>query len=131
MLFSKKKDLLEYKWKNPNDNKLVDRWILQWKVVVVDGMYEWVDKDEIIEELRNKVAELEGKIAWFKESNWDLEELKVNCEYYKNEWIKYAKYCSDVVDVCYKKIKAVMWSRFTEDKETFKEWIQRMVKWEE
>ena len=96
-----------------------------------DGMYYIVDKDAIIEDLRKRVSELEGKITTFKEGNWDLTEAKIQLEYWEKEAREYAQYCADVVDVCYRKIKSVMGSKFTEDKETFKEWIQRMVKWEE
>ena len=55
--------------KNENDNKLVDRLILRGDVYMEDGMYYIVDKDAIIEELRERVSELEGKITLMKESN--------------------------------------------------------------
>ena len=129
--FETKKALLAYLGKNENDRKLVDRLILRGEVYMEDGMYYIVDKDAIIEELRERVSELEGKIATFKESNWDLEELKVNCKYWEDEAKKYAQYCADIVDVCYRKVKASLWSKMTESSEEFKEWIQKMVKWEE
>ena len=131
MEFETQKQLLEYLGKNGNDRSLVQRMMIRGDVYKENGMYILVDKDEKIRELYSEVEKLRSEIATMKENNWDLEELKVNCEYYKNEMTKCARYCSDVVDVCYKKIKSVMWNRFTEDKETFKEWIQRMVKWEE
>lgn len=129
--FETKKALLEFMGKNPNDRKLVDRLILRWKVHLEDGMYYIVDKDAIIAWLKEEVEKLQGIITTMKESNWDLTEAKIQWEYWEKETRKYAQYCSDVIDVCYSKIKSVMGSRFTEDKETFKEWIQRMVKWEE
>lgn len=58
MLFSTKKELLEYRGKNGNDNKLVDRWILRGEVVMEDGMFRLVDKDAIIEELKNEIKNL-------------------------------------------------------------------------
>lgn len=64
MMFESKKALLEYRGKNPKDNKLVDRWILRWEVRMVEGMYEIVDKDVIIEELKREIKSLkewEGK----------------------------------------------------------------------
>jgi hypothetical protein len=72
---------------------------------------------------------LRSEIATMKEQNWDLEELKVNCEYWESKAREYAQYCSDVIDVCYKKIKAST-KGFTETYDEFKEWIQRMVKGE-
>lgn len=129
--FSTKKEFLEYLGKNPDDRKLVDRLIHRGEACMIDGLYYLVDKDARIAELEKEVEKLRNEIATFKESNWDLDELKVNCEFYENEMRRYAQYCADIVDVCYNKIKSVMGSRFTEDKETFKEWIQSMVKWEE
>lgn len=131
MEFRTQKELLEYLGKCPEDRSLVQRMIIRGEVYKENGMYYLVNKDEKIKELEILVAKLRSEIATMKESNWDLEELKVNCEYYESEMRKYAQYCADIVEVCYKKIKSAMGSRFTEDKETFKEWIQRMVKWEE
>jgi hypothetical protein len=75
------------------------------------------------------VQKLRSEIATMKENNWDLEELKVNCEYWESKARDYAQYCSDVIDVCYKKVKATSkW--FMETYDEFKEWIQRMVKGE-
>jgi len=61
--------LLRHLGKNENDNKLVDRLILRGDVYMEDGMYYIVDKDAIIEGLRERVSELEGKITLMKESN--------------------------------------------------------------
>jgi len=131
MEFSTQRELLEYLGKCPEDRSLVQRMIIRGEVYKENGMYYLVNKDEKIKELEILVWKLRSEIATMKESNWDLTELKINCEYYENEMRKYAQYCADIVDVCYRKIKSVMGSKFTEDKETFKEWIQRMVKWEE
>ena len=129
--FETKKALLRHLGKNEEDRKLVDRLILRGEVYMEDGMYYIVDKDAIIEELRERVSELEGKITTFNDENWDLEELKENCKYWESQAREYAQYCADIVDVCYRKIKSVMWSKYTESEEEFKEWIQRIVKWEE
>ena len=56
MEFETKRALLAYLGKNPNDNKLVDRLILRGEVVVEEGMYVLVDKDAIIEDLKERVA---------------------------------------------------------------------------
>lgn len=116
MEFETKRALLAYLGKNPNDNKLVDRLILRGEVVVEEGMYVLVDKDAIIEELKERVAELEGKITLLKESNWDLEELKVNCDYYKD---LYEKECEanerrlkKIFDWIKGKVRGVNWDDF-------------------
>lgn len=131
MEFTTQRELLEYLGKNPDDRNLVQRLIIKWEVVREWGVYVLVDKDARIAELEREVSELRSEIVTMKESNWDLEEAKVQWEYWENEARKYSQYCADIVDICYSKIKSVMGSKFMEDKETFKEWIQRMVKWEE
>lgn len=79
MLFSTKKELLEYRGKNWNDNKLVDRWILRWEVVMEDGMFRLVDKDAIIAELEKEIKNLkeqQGKNALTIVSEWSNEQGK-------------------------------------------------------
>lgn len=131
MEFKTQKQLLEHIGKNWNDRSLVQRMIIRGEILKQNGVYILVNKDEIIKNLEEEVQKLRSEIATIKESNWDLEEAKAQWEYW--EWLakEYSQYCADVIDVCYKKIKSIMWSRFTEDKETFKEWIQKLVKWEE
>lgn len=131
MEFSTQRELLEYLGKCPEDRSLVQRMIIRGEVLKENGMYYLVNKDEKIKELEILVAKLRSEIATMKESNWDLTEAKIQWEYWEKQAREYAQYCADIVEVCYKKIKQEMGSRFTEDKETFKEWIQRMVKWEE
>ena len=128
MEFETKRALLEYLGKNKNDNKLVDRLILKGEVYKEDGMYHLVDKDAIIEELREKVSELEGKITLIKESNWDLEEAKIQWEYWENECKRYWRLSLNVIDICYNKFKALLGGRFQESKEDFKEGIIEMAK---
>lgn len=130
MEFSTQRQILEYLWKNANDRSLVQRMIIRGEILKENGGYILTNKDEKIKELEEEVEKLRSEIATMKESNWDLEEAKAQWEYW--EWLakEYSQYCADVIDVCYKKIKSIMWWRFTEDKETFKEWIQRMVKGE-
>ena len=79
MLFSTKKELLEYRGKNWNDNKLVDRWILRWEVVMEDGMFRLVDKDAIIAELEEEIKNLkeqQGNNALTTVSEWNNEQGK-------------------------------------------------------
>lgn len=131
MEFKTQAELLRHLGKNENDRSLVQRMVFRGEVLKENGGYTLTNKDEKIQELEKEIEKLRSEIATIKASNWDLEEAKAQWEYW--EWMarEYAQYCSDIIDVCYKKIKSAMWSRFTEDKETFKEWIQRLVKGEE
>ena len=122
MWFETKRALLRHLGKNENDNKLVDRLILRGDVYMEDGMYYIVDKDAIIEELREKVSELEGKITLMKESNWDLEEAKIQWEYWEKECKRYWRLSLNVIDICYNKFKQLLGSRFQESKEDFPVW---------
>lgn len=105
--FETKKALLEYLGKNPDDRKLVDRLILRGEVYMEDGMYYIVDKDAIIEDLRKRVSELEGKIATFKEENWDLEEAKIQWEHYKNLYEAEKEDKQNRIRKCFRWIKQV------------------------
>lgn len=131
MEFKTQAELLRHLGKNENDRSLVQRMVIRGEILKENGVYFLTNKDERIQELEEEVKKLRSEIATIKESNWDLEEAKTQWEYWEWQAREYAQYCSDVIDVCYKKIKSAMWSRFTEDKETFKEWIQRLVKGEE
>lgn len=131
MEFKTQAELLRHLGKNENDRSLVQRMVIRGEVLKENGVYFLTNKDERIQELEDEVKKLRSEIATIKDSNWDLEEAKTQWEYWEWQAREYAQYCSDVIDVCYKKIKSAMWSRFTEDKETFKEWIQRLVKGEE
>ena len=123
--FETKKALLEHLGKNANDNKLVDRMMRRGEVYLEDGMYYIVESEEVVK-LKERIKELEKS-----DLSWELTEAKINAEYWEKEARKYAQYCSDIVDVCYQKVKASLWSKMVESKEEFKEWIQRIVKWEE
>lgn len=131
MEFKTQAEILRHLGKNENDRSLVQRMIIRGEILKEKGGYILTNKDEKIQELEKEVEKLRSEIATIKESNWDLEEAKTQWKYWEWQAREYAQYCSDVIDVCYKKIKSAMWSRFTEDKETFKEWIQRLVKGEE
>lgn len=136
MEFETKKALLEYLGKDSNDRKLVDRMMARWEVRMKDWMYILVDKDSIIHELEEEIKRLKSEPKQVVESDsWEvqkikeeLEEAKVNCDYYKKLANKYWRYCSDIMGICYKKVKSVMWSRYTETEEEFKEGIANMIK---
>ena len=127
--FNTQRQILEYLWKNVNDRSLVQRMISRKEILRENWVYILNDKDKKIEELEAEIKKLRSEIATTKESNWDLEELKVNCEYWESKAREYAQYCSDIIEVCYKKVKASSkW--FMETYDEFKEWIQRQVKGE-
>jgi len=55
MIFRTKRELLRYRGKNENDNKLVDRRIASGKVVKVADGYKVVDLEEEVRVLREKL----------------------------------------------------------------------------
>lgn len=75
MEFTTQRELLEYLGKNPDDRNLVQRLIIKGDVVRENGMYMLVDKDAIIEELREKIIFLEkerSKNVTNEGNNWDV-----------------------------------------------------------
>ena len=131
MEFETKKALLEYLGKNPDDRKLVDRMIAKGKVYKDNGMYVLVDRGNLLDEvirLREDVKELKKSDSKWTISSAELEEAKIQWKYW--EWMarKYWKYCDEIMDICYNKVKAEMGSKFTESRESFKEWIGNMLK---
>ena len=97
MIFRTKRELLRYRGKNENDNKLVDRRIASGKVVKVADGYKVVDLEEEVKVLREKLENVanttqEGKNT-LPESE-ALKDLKEHLEYLlilnekKNEVIK-------------------------------------------
>ena len=134
MEFTTQAELLEYLGKNPNDRNLVQRMIIRGEVEKRDWMYVLINKDEIIKELRERIFFLEKErdenaaLNDNKKLKADLMEAKIQWDYWESKARKYSQYCADIIWVCYRKIKQVMWSRFTEDEETFREGISNMVK---
>lgn len=129
MEFRTQAELLRHLGKNENDRSLVQRMVFRWEILRGDWVYILNDKNKKIEELEGEIKKLRSEIATIKENNWDLEELKVNCEYWESKAREYVQYCSDIIEVCYKKVKASSkW--FMETYDEFKEWIQRQVKGE-
>lgn len=116
MEFETQRALLEYLGKNPNDRSLVQRMIIRGEVYKEDWMYILVNRDEKIKELEFLVQKLRSEIATMKESNWDLDELKVNCDYYKD---LYEKECGanerrlkKIFDWIKGKVRGVNWDEF-------------------
>ena len=61
MIFRTKRELLRYRGKNENDNKLVDRRIASGKVVKVADGYKVVDLEEEVRVLREKLENVESE----------------------------------------------------------------------
>ena len=92
MEFETQAQLLRFLWKNENDRNLVQRKMIKGEVLKQNGMYILIDKDEIIKNLKEENEKLRSENVATKESNWDLEFYKVNCEYWeglnnKKKWI--------------------------------------------
>lgn len=128
MEFETQAQLLRFLWKNENDRNLVQRMMIRGEILKENGMYILVDKDEIIKNLREENEKLRSENVATKESNWDLEEAKIQWEYWEKECRRYWRLINWVIDVCYWKVKALLGSRFQEDKESFKEWVIEAVK---
>lgn len=141
--FLQKREILEYcgkDWKAVRwlDNQIRDGLIIhdvdRGYIKVWEYWQEAYDEakrrfNEKLEKVEKEKAELEKRLDGVDIDK--IEEYKANCEYWEGQAKEYSQYCADIVDICYSKIKSAMWNKFTEDKETFKEWIQRMVKWDE
>lgn len=138
MEFETKKALLEYLGKNPDDRKLVDRMIAKGKVYKDNGMYVLVDRGSLLDEvirLREDVKEL--KKLNEKESvviqqqvvvnSSELEEAKVQWEYWERQTRRYVDYLEKVISVTYDRVKPLLWNKI-EEKSEFREHILEEVR---
>lgn len=130
MEFKTQAELLRHLGKNENDRSLVQRMVIRGEILKENGGYILTNKEEKIKELEEEIKKLRSEIATMKASTWDLSEAKAQREYWESKAREYAQYCSDIIDVCYKKVKSVARGSFLETQEEFKEWIQRLVKGE-
>jgi len=135
MEFETKKGLLEYLGKDTNDRKLVDRMISRGDVELVDGMYVLVDKDAIIAALKEEIEVLKKSPKESSPQSWDLEKIKkeleeaqINSEYWEKQTRRYGKLINSVISICYKKLKALLGSKFAQSEDSFREWILEEVK---
>lgn len=118
--FETKKALLEHLGKNPDDRKLVDRLILRGDVHIEDGMYYIVDKDAIIDWLREVVKKLRGEITTMRESNWDLWEAKAQWEHYQNLYEEEKADKQERIRKCFRRIQTI---KPRADWEEFRDWV--------
>ena len=127
MEFETQRGLLEYLGKNPNDRSLVQRMIMRGDVYRENGMYILVNRDEKIRELEFLVEKLRSEITTMKENNWDLDELKINCEYWENQTRRYVDYLEKVISVTYDRVKPMLGNKL-EEKSEFREHILEEVR---
>lgn len=76
MIFRTKRELLRYRGKNENDNKLVDRRIASGKVVKVADGYKVVDLEEENRVLREKLENVANTTQQGKNTLLESEALK-------------------------------------------------------
>ena len=94
MIFRTKRELLRYRGKNENDNKLVDRRIASGKVVKVADGYKVVDFEDEVKKLRSELENAKNVVNTTQEGKNTLPDLKEHIEYLlmlnekKNEVIK-------------------------------------------
>ena len=91
IIYNKKSELLEDLGKDKKDTRYLDRAMERGEIVMIDGYY--IPKDalvgKVVELLVWENSELKKEINKVSEnfSDWnkELEEAKINAEYYKNE----------------------------------------------
>lgn len=118
--FETKKALLQYLGKDENDRKLVDRLISRGEVYMENGMYYISSKEEKIKELEFLVEKLRGEITTIKESNWDLEGAKVQCEYWERMYNEEVADKQNRIRKCFRRIQQI---KPRADWEEFRDWV--------
>ena len=91
IIYNKKSELLEDLGKDRKDTRYLDRAMERWEIIMIDGYY--IPKDalvgKVVEILVWENSELKKEIENFSENFSDnseeLNEARVNMEYYKNE----------------------------------------------
>lgn len=91
IIYNKKSELLEDLGKDRKDTRYLDRAMERWEIIMIDGYY--IPKDalvgKVVEILVWENSELKKEIENFSENFSDnseeLNEARVNVEYYKNE----------------------------------------------
>lgn len=91
IIYNKKSELLEDLGKDRKDTRYLDRAMERWEIVMIDGYY--MPKDalvgKVVEILVWENSELKKEIEKvsenFSDNSEELNEAKINAEYYKNE----------------------------------------------
>ena len=109
MIFRTKRELLRYRGKNENDNKLVDRRIASGKVVKVADGYKVVDLEDEVKKLRSELENAKNVANTTQQGKNTLPDLKEHIEYLlmlnekKNEVIK------EIINMIYLKHQEKGW----------------------
>lgn len=123
MKFRTKRELLRYLGKSEGDNKLIDRMILRDEVRKENRMYILVDKDMEIEELKKEIKNLkegQGKNTLTEGSINELEEAKIQWEYYQGLYENEVKEKQNKIRKCFQWIKQI---KPNADWEEFRDWV--------
>ena len=120
MEFYTQKELLEYLGKNPNDRSLVQRMVIRGEIIKRDGVYILINKDRMITELEREVKELRHEIATMKESNWDLDEAKIQWEHYSRLYEEEKADKQERIRKCFRWIQTI---KPRADWEEFRDWV--------
>ena len=87
IIYNKKSELLEDLGKDRKDIRYLDRAMERWEVIMIDGYY--IPKDALVATVIGLLVkgnkELEERIESFSAEKEEIEEAKINMEYYKNE----------------------------------------------
>lgn len=133
MQFRTQEELLRYLGKS-NDRNLIKRMIARGEIWRENWMYcidwEWEERIEVVPHYFNTednaiVLKNSEEVAKLKE---ELEEAKVNAEYWEKECRRYWRLINNVISVCYRKLKGLLGSKFTMSEEEFREWVIEEVK---
>lgn len=124
--FESKRALLEYLGKNTEDRKLVDRMMARGTVVYSEGMY-YLMEEEDKEKLLNKITEPREVKVYAEDKSAELEEAKIQWEYYKQRCEKYKRAINLVIHETYVVAKAKLGNKMEEEAE-FREAILGAVR---
>ena len=95
IIYNKKSELLEDLGKDRKDTRYLDRAMERWEIIMIDGYY--IPKDALVgkvveilvwenSELKKEIEKVSEQVSKnFSDNSEELEEAKINAEYYKNE----------------------------------------------
>lgn len=135
MWYLDKKGILEHCGKDGKDVRWLDRAMKRGEVIhdvdmgyitVVD--YIWELEEEIKELKKSEPKQVVESDSWeVEKTKEELEEAKVNCDYWEKKCYRYADYLEKVISVTYDRIKPMLWNKL-EEKSDFREHILEEVK---
>lgn len=148
MWFSSKKEILEYCGKDGKDVRWLDRAIKDGRVIKME--WDYCTVSDYVKELEESESDSIQIILWLKQEIeelkksdskqvvesglWDvsklkeeLEEYKVNCEYWEARCKRYYDYMLQIISITYNRIKPMLWNKL-ESESDFREHIMSEVK---